>query len=162
MANRTRPSLACHVEIVEMDGLPVLVIEVPTSRMPVSTPEGKYQRRAIGGKGKPECMPYFFPEMIARQADRGIQDYSALVVPDARWEDLDPLEFESDTTFCVVASRILQVVAVDNRSMTGFMMSGFWKCGIYDLTYVKFIKDPCQYPKILDSICCDIHTTSFM
>ncbi len=94
IANRTRPSLACRVEIVEMDGLPVLVIEVPTSRTPVSTPEGKYQRRAIGGKGKPECMPYLFPEMIARQADRGIQDYSALVVPDARWEDLDPLEFE--------------------------------------------------------------------
>lgn len=52
-----------------MDGLTVLVVEVPTSRTPVSTPEGKYQRRAIGGKGKPECMPYLFPEMIARQAD---------------------------------------------------------------------------------------------
>jgi len=39
-------------------------------------------------------MPYLFPEMLARQADRGIQDYSSLVVPDARWEDLDPLEFE--------------------------------------------------------------------
>jgi ATP-dependent DNA helicase RecG len=82
------------VEIVEVDGLPVLVVDVPASRTPVSTPEGKYQRRAIGGKGKPECMPYLFPEMLARQADRGIQDYSALVVPDARWEDLDPLEFE--------------------------------------------------------------------
>jgi predicted HTH transcriptional regulator len=88
IANRTRPSLACRVEIVEIDGLPVLVVEVPTSRTPVSTPEGKYQRRAIGGNGKPECMPYLFPEMLARQADRGIQDYSALVVPDARREDL--------------------------------------------------------------------------
>lgn len=94
IANRTRPSLACRVEILEIDGRSVLVVEVPTSRTPVSTPEGKYQRRAIGGKGKPECMPYLFPEMLARQADRGIQDYSALVVPDARWEDLDPLEFE--------------------------------------------------------------------
>lgn len=94
IANRTRPSLACRVEIIEIDGRYVLVVEVPTSRTPVSTPEGKYQRRAIGGKGKPECMPYLFPEMLARQADRGIQDYSALVVPDARWEDLDPLEFE--------------------------------------------------------------------
>jgi ATP-dependent DNA helicase RecG len=55
------------VEIVDLDGLSVLVIEVPTSRTPVSTPEGKYQRRAIGGKGKPECMPYLFPEMLARQ-----------------------------------------------------------------------------------------------
>jgi ATP-dependent DNA helicase RecG len=66
-----------------MDGLTVLVVEVPTSRTPVSTPEGKYQRRAIGGKRKPECMPYLFPELLARQADRGIQYYSALMVPDA-------------------------------------------------------------------------------
>ena len=36
----------------------------------------------------------YIPEMLARQVDRGIQDYSSLVVPDARWEDLDPLEFE--------------------------------------------------------------------
>ncbi|NYT09344.1 MAG: ATP-binding protein, partial [Methanosarcinales archaeon] len=50
IANRTRPSLACRAEIVEIDGLFVLVVEVPTSRTPVSTPEGKYQRRAIGGK----------------------------------------------------------------------------------------------------------------
>jgi len=41
IANRTRPSLACSVEIVETDGLSVLAIEVPTSRTPVSTPEGK-------------------------------------------------------------------------------------------------------------------------
>ncbi len=54
IANRTRPSLACRVEIIEMDGLPILVVEVPTSRTPVSTPEGKYQRLAIGGKGKPK------------------------------------------------------------------------------------------------------------
>jgi len=32
--------------------------------------------------------------MLIRQADRGIQDYIALVVQDAGWEDLDPLEFE--------------------------------------------------------------------
>jgi ATP-dependent DNA helicase RecG len=62
IANRTRPSLACRVEIVEMDGLSVLAIEIPTSRTPVSTPEGKYQRRAMGGKGKPECMPSREPE----------------------------------------------------------------------------------------------------
>ena len=45
IANRTRSSLACRVEIVEMDGLTVLAVEVPTSRTPVSIPEGKYQRR---------------------------------------------------------------------------------------------------------------------
>jgi ATP-dependent DNA helicase RecG len=33
--------------------------------------------------------------MQARQADRGLLDYSAVVVPDATWNDLDPLEFEA-------------------------------------------------------------------
>jgi len=32
--------------------------------------------------------------MQGYQADRGILDYSFLVIPEARWEDLDPLEFE--------------------------------------------------------------------
>jgi ATP-dependent DNA helicase RecG len=36
----------------------------------------------------------FFHEMQARLADRGAQDYSVLVVPDATWNDLDPLEFD--------------------------------------------------------------------
>jgi ATP-dependent DNA helicase RecG len=36
----------------------------------------------------------FFHEMHARQADRGAEDYSALVVPHASWDDLDPLELE--------------------------------------------------------------------
>jgi ATP-dependent DNA helicase RecG len=54
IANRTRSSLARRVEIVEMDGLTVLAVEILTSRTPGSTPEGKYQRRAIGVKGKPK------------------------------------------------------------------------------------------------------------
>jgi ATP-dependent DNA helicase RecG len=32
--------------------------------------------------------------MQGQQADRGLLDYSALAVADARWDDLDPLEFE--------------------------------------------------------------------
>jgi len=44
--------------------------------------------------------------------------------------------------------------------MTGFMMSGFWECVIYDLTYTKLIEDSCYYPKMLDGVCRDIHATS--
>jgi len=60
----------------------------------VGTTDGRYLRRAIGGDGRPACVPFHFHEMQALQADRGVLDYSALVVPDARWDDLDPLEFE--------------------------------------------------------------------
>ena len=51
-------------------------------------------RRALGGDGKPACLPLHFHEMQGLQADRGLLDYSALTVPDARWDDLDPLEFD--------------------------------------------------------------------
>jgi len=91
---RTRPSLAVRVFSIELDGREVLAIEVPASRSPVGTADGHYLRRAIGGDGKPACLPFHFHEMQAQQADRGLLDYTALAVPDARWEDLDPLEFE--------------------------------------------------------------------
>jgi ATP-dependent DNA helicase RecG len=94
IANRTRPSLTCRAELVPVENKQVIVVEVPASRLPVGTADGKYVRRAIGGRGIPECLPFHFHEMQALQADRGILDYSALPLPEARWQDLDPLEFE--------------------------------------------------------------------
>jgi ATP-dependent DNA helicase RecG len=94
IANRTRPALTCRAEWIERHHKQVLAIEVPASRQPVGTTEGLYLRRALGGRGIPECLPFHFHEMQAQQADRGLLDYSALVIPEARWEDLDPLEFD--------------------------------------------------------------------
>lgn len=94
IANHTRPSLSCRIETLTVEGKLVVVIEVPRAFMPVGTASGVYKRRAIGSHGKPECLPYHFHEMQAYQASRGQLDYSALVAAEARWEDLDPLEFE--------------------------------------------------------------------
>lgn len=94
IANRTRPSLSCRVETLTVQGKLVVVIAVPRVSMPVGTTSGVYKRRALGGRGQPECVPFHFHEMQAFQASRGLLDYSALGVPEARWEDLDPLEFE--------------------------------------------------------------------
>ncbi|MBN1426197.1 putative DNA binding domain-containing protein [Candidatus Fermentibacteria bacterium] len=94
LANRTRPSLSVRAELAVLSGKEILVIEVPASRTPVGTADGKYLRRAIGGDGTPACLPMHFHEMQALQADRGQLDYSALILPDATWDDLDPLEFE--------------------------------------------------------------------
>lgn len=94
ISNRTRPSLTVRVELLPHKAGSVLVVEVPPVRSPIGTSDGKYVRRAIGADGAPECLPFHFHEMQGTQADRGLLDYSALVVPDARWEDLDPLEFE--------------------------------------------------------------------
>lgn len=94
ISNRTRPSLAVRAEVLVLDGRSVLAIEVPSTRSPVGTADGKYLRRALGGDGRPSCVPFHFHEMQGLQADRGLLDYSALAVPDARWDDLDSLEFE--------------------------------------------------------------------
>ncbi|MGE5551792.1 MAG: ATP-binding protein, partial [Bacteroidota bacterium] len=94
IANNTRPSLATRACIVEYEGKPILAIEVPPSRQPVGTADGRYLRRALGGRGKPECIPFYYHEMQAQQASRGMLDYTAMTVSEADWEDLDPLEFE--------------------------------------------------------------------
>lgn len=93
IAHQTQPSIACRVGEVILDDRPILVVEVPSSRMPVGTTDGKYLRRRWGGLGIPLCAPFHFVEMQAALASQGNLDYSALPVPDARWEDLDPLEF---------------------------------------------------------------------
>lgn len=96
VANRTRPSLSVQVHVVPLqpEGVEVIAIEVPPVRIPVGTTEGVYLRRAIGGRGKPECVPMHFQDMQSLQATRGLLDYSAVIVEDATWHDLDPLEFE--------------------------------------------------------------------
>ena len=94
IASRTRPSLSVRAEVVALEGREVLVIEVPPVRQPAGTSDGRYLRRAIGGDGKPCCVPFHFHEMQAQQADRGLLDYSALRLGGAGMDAMDPLEFE--------------------------------------------------------------------
>jgi len=94
IANRTRPSIAVQAEGATVDGKPVLVIEVPAQRQPVATSEGLFLRRALGGDGKPACVPMDGYAVQSLQADRGLLDPSAQIVAEARWEHLDALEFE--------------------------------------------------------------------
>jgi len=93
ISNRTRPSLSVRACQVVLSGFEVLAIEVPSMRMTVGTSEGKFLRRIIGGDGKPACSPMHAFDMQSLQGDRGLFDQSAVLLPDARWEDLDPLEF---------------------------------------------------------------------
>jgi ATP-dependent DNA helicase RecG len=94
IANRTRPSLSARVELVELGSLVVLAIEVPAARSPIGTTDGHYLRRALGGDGRPACVPMHFHEMQSLQADRGLLDYSAVPIVGSNWDDVDPLEFE--------------------------------------------------------------------
>jgi len=96
IANRTRPSLSVQVHVVSLqpEGVEVIAIEVPPVRIPIGTADGIYLRRAIGGRGQPECVPMHFHDIQSLLSTRGLLDYSAVVVEGATWDDLDPLEFE--------------------------------------------------------------------
>jgi ATP-dependent DNA helicase RecG len=94
IAARTRPALAVRVEEHSLDGVTVLVVEVPPQQHVVSTSDGQFLRRTTGGDGRPACTPMDAFAIQSQQADRGLLDPSAQVVAGARWEDLDPLEFE--------------------------------------------------------------------
>jgi ATP-dependent DNA helicase RecG len=94
IAARTRPALAVKVEECSLDGVPVLLVEVPPQQHVVSTSDGQFLRRTMGGDGRPACLPMDAFAIQSQQADRGLLDPSAQVVAGARWEDLDPLEFE--------------------------------------------------------------------
>jgi len=94
IANRTQPPLQVRTELVELDDQPVLVVIVPTSRTAVGTADGRYVRRTMQSDGSPGCVPFFAVEMLAGQVDRGAVDYAAMPLPDATWDDLDPLEIE--------------------------------------------------------------------
>ena len=94
IAGRTRPALSVQVDVVALEGKDVLCIEVPAQRLPVGTSDGVFLRRTLGGDGRPACIPMDAHAMGSLQADRGVTDPSAQIVAAARWEDLDPLEFE--------------------------------------------------------------------
>lgn len=94
IANNTIASVPATSQVLSLDGKNIIVVDVPAMAQPVSTKAGVFRRRAVGGDGKPACVPFHFHEMQSAQAARGAQDYSAMILGDARWDDLNPLEFE--------------------------------------------------------------------
>ncbi|MEC4683299.1 MAG: RNA-binding domain-containing protein [Nitrospirota bacterium] len=94
VGSRTRPAISCRAELVKILDKPVLVLQVPRSGFPVATSDGRYLRRTLDGRGRPECVPFLFHEMQSRLSEHGGSEYLALPVPGAAWDDLDLLEFE--------------------------------------------------------------------
>jgi ATP-dependent DNA helicase RecG len=94
IAGRTVPSCPVECSVLTIDGIELLAIEIPADRPVTSTRDGVYRRRGTDAHGRPTCVPFLVHEIQSREATRGALDYTALIVPEARWEDLDPLEIE--------------------------------------------------------------------
>lgn len=92
--SRTRPSVQASAEVASIDGGDVLVVEVPVASTVVATSGGKYLRRAIDAKGKPQCLPMEPHEVLARVTSLGAQDFSRLPLRESGFDDLsDDLSF---------------------------------------------------------------------
>jgi ATP-dependent DNA helicase RecG len=94
ITNKTNPSVPVEVHVVPTSKGTVLAIEVPKVSGLVGLSDGRVPRRYIAGRGKPECRFLQLHEIASRLAEIRQQDYTAQVLPDASWEDLDLLEFE--------------------------------------------------------------------
>jgi ATP-dependent DNA helicase RecG len=94
VANHTVPSCPIECTVFRLDEREVVAIEIPDGRPITATSAGVYARRATDVHGRPQCLPFLPHEMHSREATRGALDHTALIVPDARWEDIDPIEVE--------------------------------------------------------------------
>jgi ATP-dependent DNA helicase RecG len=94
IASRTVPSCPVECSVAVVAGAEIIAIQIPPGRPVTSTSDGVYRRRGTDAHGRPVCVPFLVHEIQGREATRGALDFTALIVPDARWEDLDPLEIE--------------------------------------------------------------------
>jgi ATP-dependent DNA helicase RecG len=92
IANKTIPSMAVRVELIELEGQLIARIHVPKSRQLVSTSDGLLQRRRLKMDGSLEAVPFYPHEFVQRQSSLGVTDPSALPLENLAVEDLDPIQ----------------------------------------------------------------------
>jgi ATP-dependent DNA helicase RecG len=94
ISNRTVPPCPVTCELQQLDGHDIIMIHVPANLPVTATSDGLFKRRGTGGDGKPNCMPFHFLEMQSREGRRSRIDPSSRFLPQATWNDLDPIELE--------------------------------------------------------------------
>lgn len=93
VANRTEPSVVASVDVFDLEGNDVLVVEVPAAHAVVATNEGKFVRRALDIHGQPQCLPMRPHEVLSRAGSLGAQDFARVAHPGITVDDLDETEF---------------------------------------------------------------------
>lgn len=91
IANRTEPAVMTTVTVTS-DGPEILVVEVPAATSVVATSDGKFVRRAIDVRGRPQCLPMRPHEVLSRASSIGAQDWSRVARSDVSFDDLDETE----------------------------------------------------------------------
>lgn len=93
ISNYTVPPLLLETDLVpaEKDRW-VLTIKVPKAQGLCATRDGKVLRRRIKVDGRPENIPMFPQEYSGRLSELGLMDYSAQVLPESSYADIDDQE----------------------------------------------------------------------
>lgn len=94
IANKTVPPCPVDCEVQMLNGLDIILVRVPADLPVTATSDGLFKRRGMGGDARPACLPFYFVEMNSREGRRSRSDPSARLLPQATWNDLDPLEIE--------------------------------------------------------------------
>lgn len=89
----TEPALQVAIAEHSLDGKAVLRFTVPASAVPVSV-GGRFTRRARRRDGRPECVAMSIAELQSVALTASGIDYMDRVVPEADWNDLDPVEIQ--------------------------------------------------------------------
>jgi len=92
--NNTVPSINTRISVIRHDLGQVIAIEVDPYPEPCATKSGKALHRTIKSDGKPESVPFYPRDQRSRRVDLGLLDFSAQVLEQLTFADLDPLEFE--------------------------------------------------------------------
>lgn len=93
----TVPPCATAVSVADLGGeKPVLVIRVQKSPTTTGTKSGKFLKRVIDSKGKPQNIPMTSDDILSGVTRIGVQDFSATILPDLNVDDLD-LDLVSET-----------------------------------------------------------------
>jgi len=92
IGNRTQPTLAVTVKVLEAGTKRIASICVPQNRALVATSDGKILRRRLKTDGTPENVPLYPHEIPQRQAFFRLSDLSSKPVGNSCLDDLDSLE----------------------------------------------------------------------
>lgn len=135
IASRTEPSVEVTVELVEAEGVEVIVVAVTPADSVVGTQSGRYLRRAIDLHGRPQCLPMRPDEIVSRAGSVGAQDFSKVVVPGLAPDDLSDVEFArmrelaragGDDTLTLLSNeellKALGFMATDSRVCVGGLL----------------------------------------
>ena len=95
IASRTVPPLNVSIDILTApDGdMQIAALHIPAVKQPIATSDGRLLIRYLDTKGNPGCRPLYPNELQSWQSNRGQTDTSAQPLPNASWDDFDPLEF---------------------------------------------------------------------